>query len=79
MRIEGQVLEQGPRLILVLDALRDADDRPVDVARAIQVLLGVVDRCRRGCVGEAGMLGLDERDAPLAVDHHCDLPDLEGV
>ena len=43
---------------VLLAVLRDADDRPVDVAGAVQLRLGVVDGHRRRAVVELRMLGL---------------------
>ena len=79
MGFERQVLEQRPCLVLVLHALRDPDDRPVDVPGPVEARFRVVHRSRSGGVAELRMLGLDERDTPLAVDHHAELADLERM
>jgi hypothetical protein len=74
-----QVLDQCPRLVLVLHALRDADDRAVHVTGPIELGMGIVDRRRRRAVVERRMLTSDERHPPLTVDHHRELADLESV
>ena len=79
MVVRRQVLDEIPGSITVLPVLRDPDDRPVDVSGAVQVRLRVVHRHRGGPVLQLGMLVLDERDAPFAVQHHRKLARLEGV
>ena len=77
--VRRQVLDELPRLVTVLAVLRDADDRPVDVARAVELGLRVVHRHRGRPVCQLGVLVLQERDAPLTVEHHRELAGLEGV
>jgi RecB family endonuclease NucS len=79
MILRRQVLDEGPRLILMVPAAGHADDRAVDVPRAVQLGMRVVGRHRRCPVVEIGMLVVDERDAPLSVEVHRELASLEGL
>ena len=47
VRVRRQVLDEIPRLVGVVAVLRDADDRAVDVAGAVQLGMRIVDRHRR--------------------------------
>ena len=52
---------------------------PLTAPAAVQLRLAVGDGHRRGAVLELRVLVLEERDAPLAVEHHRELAGLERM